>query len=187
MYLILRWGNNSVVDAGRNSNMIDIFFVLISWMAIGLVAMPVSWFVVRSLGWNLDLIALMQSSGQYKSYKDWSEAEERLKQAEEARKSAKRQLRKEEARKRMEERRRADAIKRAQAEEKARAEAARVDAEERARARQIQVELEKRRDPVWQRERDEAHRRHLESVGCIDAGGHVIRDLFCLNTEAPSR
>jgi hypothetical protein len=53
----------------------DLFIIILSWTAIGSIAMPASWAVGNSMGWNFDLVALVQSSGRFKSYRDWSEGE----------------------------------------------------------------------------------------------------------------
>lgn len=57
-------------DDGQESSII-----IVLWTVIGFVAMPISWAIGNSMGWNFDLIALVQSSGKFKSYKDWSEGE----------------------------------------------------------------------------------------------------------------
>lgn len=49
--------------------------IIVLWTVIGSVAMPISWAIGNSMGWNFDLVALVQSSGRFKSYKDWSEGE----------------------------------------------------------------------------------------------------------------
>ena len=42
-----------------------------TWVAIGSLALPASWWITKSLGWNQDILALVQSQGRFKSYKDW--------------------------------------------------------------------------------------------------------------------
>lgn len=153
---------------------------LLLWIAIGSVAMPLSWFAANSIGWNFDVVALLQSKGVHKSYKDWSEAEERLR-------SLNREMRRLESERRREEQRRVDAERRAQEEEQTRLEEARLQAEERRQQQAVRKELEYLNDPNQLREREEAHRRFLYSINCIDANGNVIRDMFCLNAEDPSR
>jgi F0F1-type ATP synthase membrane subunit b/b' len=155
------------------------------WFAVGSLAMPVSWWITRSLGWNLDVLAVVQSRASHISYKSWSEAEEASREAarekREAEQALERQTREAQWRKRQEEeRRKSEQEAAAQREEEAR-----LQAEEQAKNARIQQELDKWRDPVRRQEREEAHRRHLLSVGCIDDSGEVIRTLFCLNTEAP--
>ncbi len=153
-----------------------------TWLAIGSLAFPTSWWITRSLGWNLDVVSVIQSQGKYKSYKDWSEAETAFRKAEEVKQEAKQalkdlkeeQLREDEWRQKVEQER-VIAIEKQ----------ARLQAEQQAKDARVQQELDEWNDPARRQERDEAHRRHLLSVGCIDEYGQIIRNLFCLNTEAP--
>lgn len=74
IYLILK-GANGEGNGGSNASRSAIFLSLLGWATIGSVAMPISWFAANSIGWNFDAVALIQSSGRYKSYRDWSHAE----------------------------------------------------------------------------------------------------------------
>jgi hypothetical protein len=156
----------------------DLFIVLAIWAMIGSLAMPVSWFIGKSMGWNLDVLAVIQSGGKFKSYQDWSESEEMERQLERARRKNEREE------KRAKERRLLDLRLKAQAEEEER-KRQQVMAEEHEKERRIYAELEKLRDPERRRQSDERHLQHLNAVGCIDDSGQVVRNLFCMNTEAP--
>ena len=49
---------------------------ILKWVAIGFFALPLSWWITRSLGWNQDILAYVQSQGRFKSYKDWNAVNE---------------------------------------------------------------------------------------------------------------
>jgi hypothetical protein len=165
------------------------FKFLFYWLIIGSLAMPASWWITRTLGWNLDVLAVIESQGKYKSYKDWSEAENAFKRGEQEKQEAtearnrlrENQIREENRRKRAEE----DQEKAENEANARKAEQERMQAEQQARESRVQKELDKWNDPVRRQEREAAHRQHLLSVGCVDENGNVIRTLFCLNTEAP--
>jgi murein DD-endopeptidase MepM/ murein hydrolase activator NlpD len=140
--------------------------------------MPLSWFAANSIGWNFDAVALIQSAGKYKSYQDWSQAEKNQAKREREIRKAQARLKEAERNRELEERRLNEEIAR-------KAEEDRLRVEQRDRDARIQQELKEWNDPVIQQEREESHRRHLLSVGCIDEYGQVIRTFFCLNTQAP--
>ena len=50
---------------------------VVRWFMAGTILMPISWGIAKELGWNFDPVALVQSGGQHKSYKDWSAAEKK--------------------------------------------------------------------------------------------------------------
>lgn len=164
---------------------------LMSWIIIGSVAMPTSWWLSKSLGWNFDVLAVVQSQGQYRSYKDWSEAERALRNIEEAKHEAAQALKRLRDKRTSEQQRQQRAAEeRVRAETEAAAqklEQERYQAEQQASKARAQQELDEWNDPVNRQEREDAQRQHLLSVGCIDNYGQVIRTLFCLNTEAPRR
>lgn len=179
IYLILKSiiraeGSGSKSDASRTT----IFLSLLGWGVIGSVAMPISWFAANSIGWNFDAVALIQSAGEYKSYQDWSQAEKNQAKREREMRKAQARLKEAERSREIEERRINEEIAR-------KAEEDRLRVEQQDRDARIQQELKEWNDPVKRQEREESHRQHLLSVGCIDDYGQVIRTLFCLNTEAP--
>jgi hypothetical protein len=62
-------------ESGISNNTGNIPFRLVfRWMVIGSLAMPASWWIANRVGWNLDVIALFQSQGKHRSYRDWSKA-----------------------------------------------------------------------------------------------------------------
>jgi|GEM_PF-5391192 len=164
---------------------------LITWVVIGLVAMPISWGVSNSLGWNFDPVAFVQSGLHYKSYKDWDAAEDaaRVKKnlqfsIEQKRQRAAENI--EQERKRAQEQTIWEEDQRRIMEQKTKEEA-RIQAIKDATNERIRKELDASNDPILRENRNKAHIQHLLSVGCLDSSGEVIRSLFCLNTEAPPR
>lgn len=81
-----------------------IYLSLIGWGVIGSVAMPISWFAANSIGWNFDAVALLQSSGKYKSYRDWSKAEKDEKKRERELRKVQSRLKKDERKRKLKER-----------------------------------------------------------------------------------
>jgi len=158
----------------------DILIVFLLWFGIGLVAMPVSWFITRSMGWNLDLVALVQSGARFKSYKDWSAFEEQQAKAEEEKQNAIRQQRNLE-------RKRLQAEEDRKWEEQKRAEAAAEKAEEDRKRAEEEKEsaawYKDRNDPIKQQQREEESRRVMQSLGCIDEQGRIRQSLVCMNIE----
>jgi hypothetical protein len=161
-----------------NNKRADLFMALLGWAAIGSIAMPISWFVANNIGWNFDAVALVQSSGQYKSYRDWSGAEERKKKAERDLRRLKYEERRTIERVKYEQERREDA-------ERQQVEEARAQEEEAQRQIRADSEMREYNKPENVAERNRRHMEHLQSVGCIDFNGQVVRNIFCLNTEAP--
>ena len=162
----------------QNNKSADLFLALLGWAAIGSIAMPISWFVANNIGWNFDAVALVQSSGQYKSYRDWSGAEERKKKAERDLRRLKYEERRTIERVKYEQERREDA-------ERQQVEEARAQEEEAQRQIRADSEMREYNKPENVAERNRRHMEHLQSVGCIDFNGQVVRNIFCLNTEAP--
>ncbi len=152
--------------------------LLLGWAAIGSIAMPISWFVANNIGWNFDAVALVQSSGQYKSYRDWSEAEEQKKKTERDLRRLEYEERRSKELARYEQERREEA-------ERQKAEEARAQEEEAQRQIRVEAEMREYNKPENVAERNRKHIEHLQSVGCIDFNGQVVRNIFCLNTEAP--
>lgn len=144
---------------------------LIVWFLIGLVAMPVTWIVANSLGWNFDPVAIIQSRGNYKSYKDWREHEEA---------SAKKEY------------------ERFKEEWKNNIESARQQREIEAKSKyqtELHQEKEEKKKEIYEpddplpllsrEEYRERHYRFLDSIGCIDQDGNTIKTFSCLNTQEP--
>lgn len=161
-----------------NNKRTDLFMALLGWAAVGSIAMPISWFVTNNIGWNFDAVALVQSSGQYKSYRDWSEAEERKKKAERDLRRLKYEEHRSKERVKYEQERREDA-------ERQRVEEARAQEEEAQRQIRADSDMREYNKPENVAERNRRQMEHLQSVGCIDFNGQVVRNIFCFNTEAP--
>jgi Skp family chaperone for outer membrane proteins len=167
------------------------FKAFCNWIAIGSLAMPASWFITSSLGWNLDVLAVVQSKGGFKSYKDWSEAEKRKSKAESERKHIEYETRRSQEQlkyeaKNLEEDAKfeQERLKEAAREAAAIARQQKEEAEQRLR---LDAEMREYNDPAKSAAREQRHMEHLESVGCLDTSGQVIRTIFCLNTEAPPK
>lgn len=104
IYLILK-GANGQRNGGSNTSRSAIALSLLVWTAIGSIAMPISWFAAKNIGWNFDAVALIQSSGRFKSYRDWSQAEEDEKQRERELRKTQSKLKQDERNRELEERR----------------------------------------------------------------------------------
>lgn len=105
------------------------------WFVHGLYATPILWLAATGLGWNFDPLALAQSAGRYKSYKDWSVAEKEARDKQNA-------LREQELQ-------RVRIAERMRREEKERANAA-LRAEQESRERAAEEAREAEMERVWQ-------------------------------------
>lgn len=54
---------------------------VVFWAAIGTLALPLAWIPARLNGWNLNLITLIHSHGNFKTYEDWYQKEKDDKEA----------------------------------------------------------------------------------------------------------
>ena len=148
------------------------------WIAIGSLAMPASWLITRSLGWNLDPVAIVQSQGRFTSYKDWSEAEARDQQIERERRKLEYETRRAVSRAKFEKEQREEEAREAEA-------TARQQREEEDRKLRLAATMTEFNDPEKSAARQKRQMEHLESVGCLDIYGRIIENMFCMNTEVP--
>jgi flagellar biosynthesis GTPase FlhF len=161
------------------NNSIGIGYAILIWLLAGTVAMPASWWISRNMGWNFDAVALVQSQGQFKSYRDWSRAEDQERKVVSERENQQRERELVKEREERDQERRAEAAIQAQKE-------AQNKSEELEKESIRKAEWETFNDPLVKAEREKRHFRHLQSVGCIDPYGRIIENTFCLNTESPS-